>query len=146
MRLPVKILAAGAIAASIAGGIAGGVAALPMLRVAPVSSTAPAATAAPRTGLPFVLDRLTDNFTGPATEVLQVSGYTYVRVSVDGGDRWAVGLQKPIVVGDVISVRAFGAAHQFQSKKLQRSFADLWFGVLSKHTTASTSATTQEPT
>jgi len=140
MRLPLKILAAAAIAAPLA--------ALPLLftRESPAND-ARANPLPARAGLPFTIDRLTDNFTGPATEVLHVSGYTYVRLAVAGGDRWAVGLHKPIVVGDLISVRAFGAAHQFQSKKLQRSFDELWFGVLSKETTTTpTSATTQEAT
>jgi hypothetical protein len=81
--------------------------------------------------MPFAIDRLTEQFGGRAQEVIQVNGYTYVRIAHPGGDRWVVGLKKQVVVGDILSVRAMGSAQTFHSRQLQRSFDVLWFGILS---------------
>ncbi len=82
--------------------------------------------------MPFAIERLTESFEGTAREVLQVSGYTYVAVDTGaaGGVRWTVALHKDIDEGARVRVRAFGMKEAFESKKLGRTFDELWFALI----------------
>jgi hypothetical protein len=108
--------------------IAIGLLSLGVLAAAP-NTTSSAGTGV--SGMPFAIDRLTEQFGGRAQEVIQVNGYTYVRVAAPSGERWVVSLKKHVAAGDTLSVRAIGSAQQFHSRQLQRSFDVLWFGILS---------------
>jgi hypothetical protein len=92
---------------------------------APTPGPAPVAT-----GMPFSIEKLTETFEGNANEVLRVSGYTYVAVDTGAGVRWAVSLQKDIDEGAHVRVRAFGKKEAFESKKLGRTFDELWFAII----------------
>lgn len=82
-------------------------------------------------GMPFVIERLTEGFSGTAREVVQVAGYTYVAVEASPGEtRWTVSLQKEIAEGAPVTVRAFGKKSGFVSKQLDRTFEVLWFGIV----------------
>jgi hypothetical protein len=110
------------------------------LAAALACAPAPAPTAAKdaatnRSGMPFSIERLTESFEGRAQEVLQVSGYTYVAVdsgSPGAGVRWAVSLAKDIDEGAHVRVRAFGKKEAFESKKLGRTFDELWFALITQ--------------
>jgi hypothetical protein len=78
--------------------------------------------------IPFKLDPGGDAFSGPVTDVLPAGSYTYLRVN----DTWVVSLKKELAVGDVVNVKPFGVAEQFESKKLGRSFDVLHFSVVTK--------------
>ena len=96
------------------------------------SSGAPAAPAAGG-GMPFHIDRLLETFDGVAADVVQVPSYTYIAVTTDAGDvRWAVSLKKDVAVGARVHVKSFGTAHEFHSKALDRTFAKLWFSVVTQ--------------
>lgn len=97
---------------------------------APVA-TASAPPSAAR-AMPFAIERLTETFSGTAQEVLKVSGYTYVAVDTGAGVRWAVTLQKDIDEGAPVHVRAFGKKSAFESKKLGRTFDELWFAIVTQ--------------
>ena len=96
-------------------------------------SAGAASTGAAGPGMPFALERLVESFAGRAVEVLQVSGYTYLAVEIAPDDvRWVVSLQKQIDEGAPVRVRAFGKKSDFSSKKLGRTFAVLWFGIVNQ--------------
>lgn len=96
------------------------------------SSPSPSPARAPQSTahMPFAIERLTDSFEGAAQEVLQVSGYTYVAVDTGAGVRWAVSLHKEIDEGAHVRVIAFGKKQAFESKKLGRTFDELWFAIV----------------
>jgi hypothetical protein len=91
-----------------------------------------AASQAERATMPFSIERLTESFEGSASEVLRVSGYTYVAVDTGAGTRWAVSLAKDIDEGARVRVRAFGKKEAFESKKLGRTFDELWFAIITQ--------------
>lgn len=83
--------------------------------------------------MPFGVDRLSESFAGTAREVVHVSGYTYVAVDVgEGRIRWAVCLAREIEEGARVRVRAFGKKSAFESKKLGRTFDELWFAIVTE--------------
>jgi hypothetical protein len=102
-----------------------------------------APSVSPRQGMPFAIDRLTESFSGTAQEVLRVSGYTYVAVDTGSGVRWAVSLQRDIDEGARVSVRAFGKKHAFESKKLGRTFDELWFAIITPVPVPATATVTE---
>lgn len=68
------------------------------------------------------------SFRGSVTEVRQAGGYLYVEV----GDRWVVGLERSLSVGDEVVVQPVGTAHDFTSGRTGHHYDELTFGVVSK--------------
>ncbi len=74
-------------------------------------------------------------FTGTVTEVLDVPGYTYVRVASAGTEHWVVALSREVEVGDAIDVRPMGALSPFESKALDRTFDRVVFAIFTRSST-----------
>lgn len=104
--------------------------ALSLLALACAGEPSPVASKQEASGMPFAIEKLTESFEGNASEVLRVSGYTYVAVDTGAGVRWAVSLSKEIDEGAHVRVRAFGKKEAFESKKLGRTFDELWFAII----------------
>ncbi|WP_437521215.1 hypothetical protein WME79_28635 [Sorangium sp. So ce726] len=69
---------------------------------------------------------------GIVEERLAAGSYTYLAVRPDGGSpMWAVTLGSGQPVGARVSVRSFGRRTEFTSRRLQRTFPVLVFGVVS---------------
>ncbi|WP_437541746.1 hypothetical protein WME97_27860 [Sorangium sp. So ce367] len=69
---------------------------------------------------------------GVVEERLAAGSYTYLAVRPDGGSpMWAVTLGSGQPVGARVSVRSFGRRTEFASRRLQRTFPVLVFGVVS---------------
>jgi len=80
----------------------------------------------------LAIDRSGDRapFEGTVTASRKAGGYRYV--AVDG--RWVVGLDKPLEVGDRVTVQPVGVAHDFTSGRTGDHYDELVFGVVSKST------------
>lgn len=100
------------------------------VRVVAGSPVSPVSSAAGT--MPFSIERLTESFAGTVREVLNVSGYTYVAVDTGTETRWVVVLAKHIDEGAHVRVRAFGKKDAFESKKLGRTFDELWFALITQ--------------
>ncbi len=76
--------------------------------------------------------------TGVVREVIQVTSYTYLRITTaDSADQWAAIEANPTVaVGDTVSVVRASLMQNFESKTLGRTFATIYFGALGSKDTA----------
>lgn len=67
-----------------------------------------------------------ETFSGRVREVLPAGRYTYLRVHVaDGDERWVVVTGDP--PRDRVSVQSFGQRRDFVSRRLDRTFDELYF-------------------
>ncbi|MFN2426129.1 MAG: hypothetical protein ABR587_06745 [Candidatus Binatia bacterium] len=64
---------------------------------------------------------------GKVLETMGATGYTYVRVGTEAGDKWIAGPQTSVKVGDVVSWPAGTEMKNFQSKTLGRTFDSILF-------------------
>jgi hypothetical protein len=70
-------------------------------------------------------------FTGTVREVLPAGNYTYLRVHVaDGDERWVVVMGDPD--RDEVTVQSFGRRRDFVSRRLGRTFDELYFASLAE--------------
>lgn len=69
--------------------------------------------------------------TGEVLEVLNVSGYTYLRVGPKGSaGTWAAVPTTTLAVGAPVKVNGQMEMKEFESQALKRKFSSLWFGTL----------------
>jgi hypothetical protein len=65
---------------------------------------------------------------GPVMEALPSGPYTYLRVADRDGEHWAVVMgAHAFAVGDPVDLRVMGERRDFESARLQRRFARLFF-------------------
>jgi hypothetical protein len=70
---------------------------------------------------------------GTVEERLPAGGYTYLAVrSASGRRTWAVTMGRGADVGERVQVRSFGRRVSFFSRRLQRTFPELVFGLVTK--------------
>jgi len=69
---------------------------------------------------------------GRVDEVARAGSYTYLRVMCerDAGPRWVVTLGRGAEVGDHVAVHNMGTKTNFRSKRLNRTFDELVFGIV----------------
>jgi hypothetical protein len=67
---------------------------------------------------------------GVVTQVLQAGPYTYVHVSRRDGAFWVATLQQDPPVGSDVRVTVWGRKTEFHSKRLERTFDQLAFGMV----------------
>jgi hypothetical protein len=69
---------------------------------------------------------------GRVAEVARAGSYTYLRVMCEGdaGARWVVTLGRGAEVGDHVAVHNMGTKTNFRSKRLNRTFDELVFGIV----------------
>jgi hypothetical protein len=79
---------------------------------------------------------------GKVTEIIDVSGYTYVEVDTGTEKIWAAGPPTPLTKGDMISFSAEMPMQDFQSKSIDRIFPVIYF-VNRYNTETETPATTK---
>ncbi len=90
----------------------------------PATSPASPAMAMPQT------DGIVRQLRGQVRQRLE-AGYLYLEVEDALGDRhWVVSLMKDVALGADVEVKVFGSRDQFFSKRLQRRFDTLSFGVV----------------
>jgi len=65
--------------------------------------------------------------TGVVEETLAAAGYTYVRLTVAGGERWIAGPPAKLEIGDTIAVSGLMYMGKFESDGLGRTFDELYF-------------------
>ncbi len=66
-------------------------------------------------------------------ERLNAGSYTYLALRTDSRElKWAVTLGAGAPVGARVSVRSMGHKTDFHSQRLQRTFSDLTFGIVSR--------------
>ncbi len=71
------------------------------------------------------------HFSGEVAARLEAGTYTYLRVRTDtGGERWVVTLGAGAPVGSAVRVVNMGTRRDFHSKRLDRTFDDLVFGIV----------------
>jgi len=105
---------------------------------APVAAVNPTVMAAPSMGfLPNRNREAAENgppvtVTGVVREVIQVPTYTYLRVDREGGEEvWAAVPSSPeMAAGAKVSIADAHVMHDFSSKTLGRTFAQIYFGRL----------------
>ena len=69
-----------------------------------------------------------DRIVGKVVEVIEASGYTYVAVESQGGQKvWAAGPKTTISVGSLINAKKGTAMRSFKSKTLDRTFPVIYF-------------------
>jgi hypothetical protein len=71
-----------------------------------------------------------EKVSGTVAETLDSSGFTYVRLTTDQGDKWVVVRQMPLKKGAKITVTTNMVADKFESKSLKKTFDKLIFGEL----------------
>lgn len=64
---------------------------------------------------------------GTVAEALDSNSYTYVRVTLDQGERWLAIPQTPLKVGDRVRLADGHLMQNFYSKTLQRTFPEIYF-------------------
>lgn len=71
-------------------------------------------------------------FSARVEERIDTGPYAYLRVARDGaGETWIVAMKpRAFTAGDRVLVDALGRAEAYRSKRLQRTFDELWFAVL----------------
>jgi len=68
---------------------------------------------------------------GVVAEHLPAGGYTYLWVEPEHGEaRWVVTMRRDVGAGDRVRVDSLGSRHDFYSRRLDRRFAELVFGVV----------------
>lgn len=95
------------------------------LRGAP---SAPAAMAAPAPAATPAPDHAKAQLKGKVAEVLQVPGYTYMRLSTAEGDKWVAVPTTEVAVGTEVGVHGTSVMDGFESKVLKRKFEHIVFG------------------
>jgi hypothetical protein len=100
---------------------------------ATAASTAPAAGAKPAghpdVPLPTAAPAYADaQLKGKVLEVLQVPGYTYLRLATQGGETWAAVPTTEVPVGTEVGVHGAAEMGRFESKSLKRTFDKISFG------------------
>jgi hypothetical protein len=72
-----------------------------------------------------------EQLVGVVAEHLPAGGYTYLRVEPEHGEpRWVVTMRRDVGAGDRVRVDSLGSRHDFHSRRLDRRFAELVFGVV----------------
>ena len=72
-----------------------------------------------------------ERLVGVVAEHLPAGGYTYLWVEPEQGPaRWVVTMRRDVGQGDRVSVDSLGSRHDFYSRRLDRRFAELVFGVV----------------
>lgn len=75
-------------------------------------------------------------FDGTVKQQLKAGHYRYLDLSVADGRRvWVATMGAGAPVGSSVAVRAYSAAHDFQSRRLKRRFDQLLFGQVSPKAT-----------
>jgi hypothetical protein len=71
-------------------------------------------------------------FSGRVEEVLRAGSYTYLLIVCDddSAQRWVVTLGRGADVGDQVAIHNMGTKQDFRSKRLERTFAELVFGIV----------------
>ena len=67
---------------------------------------------------------------GVVMEVMNVEGYTYLRLKTDSGETWAAVSTAPVKVNDKVSIENAMAMSNFESKSLKKTFPSILFGTL----------------
>src|SRR5258706_10472253 len=107
--------------------------------VQPATAVAPSTQAAsvPQSAAPVqsphgtaVPQAFPEKVSGTVAETLDSSGFTYVRLTTDQGDKWVVVSQIPLKKGAKITVTTKMVADKFESKSLKKTFDKLIFGEL----------------
>ncbi len=126
----------------LAVGVAGAaIAALVGLGVGnPPSSSSPSGTAAPIGPAPERTAQMppagmhpspaSGAIAGTVTETIQVSSYTYLRLQTPAGERWAAIPRSDIAKGAHAELRDAALMRNFRSDSLDRTFDEIYFGVL----------------
>jgi hypothetical protein len=74
-------------------------------------------------------------FGGLVKEALPAGGYTYLRIACDDAvDRWVVTMTRQIEQGARVDVRNMGVRRDFRSKRLDRTFDEVVFGIVRRQT------------
>ena len=72
-----------------------------------------------------------EQLVGVVAEHLPAGGYTYLWIEPEQGEpRWVVTMQRDVDAGDRVRVDSLGSRHDFYSRRLDRRFAELVFGVV----------------
>src|SRR5205085_2845312 len=69
---------------------------------------------------------------GRVEQQLRTGGYTYLAVRSEEGLQWAVTLGSGAAVGARVSVRSMGHRTAFYSRRLERTFDELRFGIVTR--------------
>jgi hypothetical protein len=67
---------------------------------------------------------------GSVLETMDAGGYTYLRLSTPGGEKWAAVQQAKVAVGDKVTITGVSLMTGFASPTLKRTFDEIYFGTL----------------
>jgi hypothetical protein len=71
------------------------------------------------------------SFGGQVLQRIRTGSYAYLEVRTASGEqRWVVTLGEGAPEGSEVEVRAFGVRHDFKSRRLDRTFDHLVFGIV----------------
>jgi hypothetical protein len=99
----------------------------------PMGGTAPSAPAMPPNH-PAIGGGDTGMPSGTIAEVMQVPNYTYLRITTARGDVWAAVNSNPsLAVGQKVAMANASKMEGFNSKTLNRTFDEIWFGSLAEN-------------
>ncbi len=86
-----------------------------------------------------------DVITGPLQEQLSAPPYTYLRIKTSTGDVWAAVPETKLEAGTTVTVINPLRMANFESKSLQRTFDEVWFGTLPSSSAAASTMPAMPP-
>ena len=78
----------------------------------------------------------TGTITGKVLEAKDVESYTYLRLQTADGEVWAAVAKVPVKVGDQVTIEDVALMQNFASKALDRTFDQIYFGIVGERATA----------
>jgi len=142
------LLAAGVVGAVVAALVGFGVSQPPASPAGGVVPEPPrpgpgSAAAMPQDGVhPDGMPPAASPIAGTVAETIQVSSYTYLRLKTPSGELWAAVRRTDIAVGSHAEVRNAALMRSFRSDSLDRTFDEIYFGVLANPTEGPSSSAT----
>lgn len=95
----------------------------------PDGAKPPAAPDHAKGAMPAV-DADRSELSGTVAERLSAGSYTYLSVKTADGPHWVVTLGEGEAVGTAVTVHSFGIRRAFRSRRLDRTFDELRFGIV----------------
>ena len=97
--------------------------------LAPARAMPPQKAAELKGAMPAV-DTDRSELSGTVAERLSAGPYTYMSIECDDGRYWVVTLGSGEQVGSTVNVKSFGFRYGFRSRRLDRTFDELRFGIV----------------
>jgi hypothetical protein len=82
----------------------------------------------------------TGTISGKVLEAKDVDSYTYLRLKTVDGEVWAAVAKVPVKLGDDVTIEDVALMQNFVSRSLDRTFDEIYFGIVGEKATGTTAA------